>query len=258
MALITFLSDFGSSDHYTAAVKARILSINPSINVVDISHQIGHCDIAHASYVLSSLYNAYPKGTVHLVAVDATGNRNKKFIAMQLDDHYFVGPDNGVLSLLSDKEATMAVQINVPGGNENTTFAAKEILAPAAAKLASSGHLQDIGHLTKDYVKLIGRTARATKQQITGHVIRVDHYGNLITNILKTDFDILVKDRPYLIKFSRESINQIHHGYHSVESGDCFVVFNDSGRLEIGINQGNASQLLGLKYDSPVNLIFEG
>ncbi len=104
---------------------------------------------------------------------------------------------------------------------------------------------------------MINRQIRATKKQIAGNIIRVDHFGNLITNIDKQTFDILVKDKGFEVSFGRESFSTINRNYDSVESGECFVVFNSHGLLEIGIKQGNAAQLLGLEYDSPVMINFK-
>ena len=123
--------------------------------------------------------------------------------------------------------------------------------------LASNSSMNDIGSLTKEYVRKVDRKFRATKKQISGNVIRVDQYGNLITNIEKEVFLILRKDRRFTIRFGREVCEKINVSYGELEDGDCFVIFNDLGLLEIGINKGNASKLLGLKYDSPVNIIFE-
>ena len=117
--------------------------------------------------------------------------------------------------------------------------------------------MNDVGAFTKDYIRKTDRKFRATKKQISGNIIRVDHYGNLISNIEEEVFNILRKDRKYSIKFGREQLDRVNYSYNELDDGDCFVVFNDLGLLEIGINKGNAAELLGLKYDSPVNIIFE-
>ena len=255
MAIITFMSDFGMSDHYVSAVKAKILSINPSLRIFDICHQIESFNIAHAAYVLKSVYKDFPKGTVHLIAVNSHGEKNNRYLTSKIDEHYFVGPDNGLFNLISEKEPTMIAELFNNEGN-HTSFPAKNILAKAAAMLASGSAMNDVGAYTKDYIRKIDRKFRATKKQISGNVIKVDHYGNLITNIEKEVFNILRKDRRFLIQFGREKAEKINKSYNELDDGDCFVIFNDLGFLEIGINKGNASKLLGLKYDSPVNIVF--
>ncbi len=257
MAIITFLSDYGVSDHYVAAVKARILGINPGLRIVDISHHIEPFNLAHASYVLKAVYQDFPEGTVHLAAVDSTGEAGVQYIAVQIKGHFFVGADNGLFSLISEEDPSMIAVLGEKERPSLGTFPARDFLAKTAAMLASGSNLNDMGTFTREYKRLIGRKFRATKKLISGNVIRVDHYGNLITNIEKEVFEILSKSRAYVVSIGREKIDRIHASYNEVENGDCFVVFNRLDLLEIGISRGNASQLLGLKYDSPVNIIFD-
>lgn len=255
MAIITFLSDFGESDHYVAAVKATILSGNLDAKIVDISHQINACDIAHGAYVLKSVFKDFPEGTIHLVAINSTGLKGDKQIAIKLDGHYFIGTDNGLFGLISDNEADIKVDINQ--SNTPSTFPAKTLFAPIAAQLASGTNLVELGTPIDQFKKMLGRHLKANKSLISGHVIRVDHFGNLITNIDKHTFDILSERKNYNITFGRENSRRIHENIYSVEAGDIFLIFNDQGQLEIGINQGHAAQLLGLGYDSPVSINFE-
>src|SRR5690606_22678193 len=107
------------------------------------------------------------------------------------------------------------------------------------------------------FKKMIDRQVKATKKQIAGHVIHVDYYGNLITNIPQEAFAILSKDKVYTIQFGGEKFRRIHANYHQAEEGECFLLFNSLGLLEIGIYKGNASELLGLHYDSMVNITFD-
>ena len=256
MAIVTLLTDSGESDHYAAAIKARILTVNPGVKIVDISHKIAPCDIAHAAFVLKSVFRDFPKGTVHLVGVDTTANRGDAFIALQLEDHFFVGADNGLLGLISDKPHQSLVELNVISP-VSSTFPEKDILAPAAAKLASEVVLADLGLAMGTFKKMIGRYVKATKKQIAGHVVRVDNFGNLITNIPVEAFDTLSKGKTFTVQFGGEKFRRIHTNYHMADQGDCFLIFNSLGLLEIGIYKGNASELLGLSYDSPVNITFE-
>jgi hypothetical protein len=256
MAIVTLLTDSGETDHYVAATKAKILSINPGLTIVDISHKISPNDIAHGAFVLKNIFRDFPKGTVHLVGVDSTGQPGGTHIALQLEDYFFVGADNGLLGLISDRPHQMVVDINSVNPAE-TTFPEKEIFAPAAAKLASGVNISKLGKPMTTFKKMIGRSVKATKKIIAGHVIRVDNYGNLITNISKTDFDILSKDKTYTIHFGGEKLRKLHTNYFQTEQGDCFLLFNSLGLLEIGIYKGRANELLGMGYDSPVNITFD-
>ncbi|MDN3668435.1 SAM-dependent chlorinase/fluorinase [Echinicola jeungdonensis] len=255
MALVTFISDFGDRDYYVPAVKARMLSINPQLNIIDITHNVEPYDIAHAAFVLRSVYKEFPKGTVHLVAINSTSNLTDGFIGIKLEEHIFVGPNNGVLSMLADYDPGIVVQF-ADIHLKNSTFPAKEILGPIAAKVASGAAIHDFGGPLQKIKKMLPRQIKATKKQIVGHVLRVDNYGNLITNIPKEVFDKLNPGK-FKIEFSRESLNKLQKSYDKVEPGDCFAFFNSLDYLEIGINHGHGAELLGLRYDSPVTINFE-
>jgi len=255
MALITFLSDFGLSDHYVAAVKARIYSKEPNIQLVDISHQIESFNIAHGAFVLEKVFRDFPSDTVHIASVNCHDKMGNGFIALKLEGQLFIGPNNGLFSLISDQSPTEIIDIKHMD-EDFTSFPARDLFVDVALDLAKGKKLSQIGEPCTEFIQLIKRHVKATKKQISGNVIRVDHYGNLITNIEKKDFDILSNGSQYSVVFGRENINKITENYHKVEAGDCFLIFNSQGLLEIGINKGSATELLGLGYDSPVNIFF--
>jgi S-adenosyl-L-methionine hydrolase (adenosine-forming) len=255
MALITFMSDFGTSDHFVAAVKAKILSVNPGLRIIDISHSIEHFNIPHAAFVLKSVFQEFPKGTVHLVGVDSINHKEDEYLAVKLDEHFFLGVNNGLFSLISNTEPNAIIRLNLPA-NKKTTFPAKDIFAAAAARLASGASIYDLGIPTKNFKRMLPRQVKATKKQMVGNVIRVDHYGNLITNIERELFYSLKGNNDFSVSFGIERVHKIHENYSDAEPGDCFVIFNSQGFMEIGINNGNASELLGLGYDSTVSVGF--
>jgi S-adenosylmethionine hydrolase len=256
MAIITFTSDFGMRDHYVAAVKARIFNYNSNIQVIDITHNVEHFDVAHGAFVLSSVFRDFPKGTVHLVSVNSLSNSADKFIAVRLEEHLFVGTDNGLFSLLSDK-TPIVVELNYDKSNV-TTFPEKNVFAFAAVSLASGKNIYDLGPtLPPDSLKkMINRRLKVTKNLIEGNVIHIDAYGNAITNITKKNFDEMRMDREFFVQFGREEFQTIQSLYNQADSGDCSIVFNDTGLMEISINSGNASNLLGLQFDSIIRIGF--
>jgi S-adenosylmethionine hydrolase len=255
MGLITFTSDFGEEDHYVAAVKATMLKVFPGIQIVDVSHQINPFDIAHGAFVIRSVFRDFPPGTIHLIAVDTSYAPDQRFIIIKLEDHFFLGPDNGILSLISDREPSDVYVIDVQPEQAGSA-PGRDVLGLAAAMLAKGTVMEELGHPCTEYTQLLGRQLKATKKQIAGNVIRVDHYGNLITNIEREIFRMLHQGRPFQVKFGKETSARIHGFYTAVEPGECFVIFNSLGLMEIGINKGNAAELLGLGYDSPVLINF--
>ncbi|MDX5319534.1 MAG: SAM-dependent chlorinase/fluorinase [Bacteroidota bacterium] len=254
MALVTFLSDFGEKDFYVPAVKAKMLAINPQLSIVDISHAVEAYDLEHAAFLLRSTFREFPKGTVHLVGINTTGAMTQGYIGAKLEDHIFIGPNNGIFSLLADQDPGILVQfadIHV----KDSTFPTRDILAPIAAKVASGAAIHDFGGPLSNFRKLMPRHAKATKEQIIGHVIRIDQYGNLITNIRREVFEKLNPGK-FSIQFGRETVSKIQTGYDQVEAGDPFAFFNSLDLLEIGIHIGHAGILLGLKRDSVVYINF--
>lgn len=255
MAIVTFISDFGYSDHYVAAVKGKMLSLNSELTIVDISHGIKPYDILHAAEVLQSTFRDFPEGTVHIIAVDSIKERSRA-IAVLLEGHYFLGFDCGILGMISNRQPAEMILLR----DFETTFPAKEALAPAAVRIASGEEFQKVGEPIAEIQRLFGRQLKATKRQIVGNVMNVDRYGNLLTNIPKVDFDKIMElngvGTRFVVRFGREVFGEIHRFFSDVESGDCFLLFNSSGMLQIGINKGNASQLLGLSVDAPVTIEF--
>lgn len=254
MGLITFTSDFGTSDHYVAAVKAKILSEKPDQSLVDISHDIEPFNAAHLAFVLKSVFRDFPEQTVHLIGMNGLSSGKDAYLVAELENHWFVCPDNGILGLLSEKQPTQLIRPEL--GEELTNFPTKDVLVPLAMALANGTQASSLGTAIADYQRLMSRQVKATRREIVGHVIRIDHYGNLITNIKKLDFDILSKNRRYEIHFGREVAHAVHKRYHEVDPGEVFFVFNSLDVLEIGINQGNGAMLLGLEYDSPITIQF--
>ena len=254
MAVITFTSDFGYNDHYVAAVKAKILSQDAQATIVDVTHAIDPYNIAHADYVLSAVYREFPEGTVHLVAVDTHGNKYGKFHAAKYKGHYFLLADNGLLSLLAEGQPEVVVDLKTDW--PLMPFPAKDLLANAAVYLAKGGDIDVLGERTQKFRQLMDRQLRLNDHSITGHVIHVDRYGNLITDITADSVETIAHGRTFTIHFGRETVGRIFSTYNQVDDGDCCCIYNSQGQLCIGINKGHAAEFLGLGFDSQVDVRF--
>lgn len=255
MAVITFMSDFGTDDHYVAAVKAAMQSVAPNQSIVDISHHIRPYDIAQAANVLKHVYKDFPKGSVHLVAVDSMKAKSN-LIAIELDDHFFVGFDTGLFSLISKMKPSQVAILEAG----KSTFPAKDILSKAALSLANGKGVKSLGMPADQIMELYARQLKVTKREIAGNVVHVDSYGNLITNIERAEFEKMMELNgsgvQFTIQVGRQSFSELQSYFTEVESGDCYILFNSSDYLQIGINRGNASGLLGLRVDSPISIEF--
>ena len=253
MPLITFISDFGKSDHYVASVKGSILKHNSNINIVDISHEIKKYDISHAAYVFKNVYEEFPKGTIHVISVNNT-DINNGIILFQLDNQFIITFDSGIISLVDSRENINVILLE---GNINPSFPEK-FMGEIASKLASGINYTTLGRPIKDIKKYHNMEVSISKNKIIGYSIRIDHYGNIITNISESDFNnVLSKNSGiFEINLGIEKIAQISKSYNDVDTADLFALFNFNGLLEIGMNRGNASELLGIKNHTPITIKF--
>ena len=251
MPLITFTSDFDQSDHYVAFTKAKILGEFPEAQIIDISHGIKPFDLAHMAHVVQSVFREFPEGTIHLLGNDGNSQKAQSYIIAKIEGHIFVGPNNGVTSLISEKQPEVVIEIGLAVAQGFVG------LPTIVGQLAKGTPVEELGQPTDNFNRFMARKARATKREIAGHIIHTDHYGNLITNIEKTDFDILSANKPYRIVFGRNSVSTVNASIPEVEPGEVFFMFNSNAKLMLGINQGHGGQLLGLEYDSPIVIKFE-
>ncbi len=254
MSIVTLTSDFGYRDHYAAMVKARIWQSYTQTTIVDVSHGIEPFNVAEGAHVLKAAYPTFLPNTVHIFAVQG-GYTVDRHIAFAWDQHYFVGRDNGFVGLLAEADMTQCVELKADPVS-TATFFAQTLYAPVAAKLAQGVSLQELGRPTTTPRRFTAKKPRIAEKKIVGHVIHVDHYGNLVTNITQDIFMQQFRSKKFEIRFARESIYKLHADYTQVEPGDCVCLFNSLALLEIAIDQGNASTLLGLQHDSPVGISF--
>ena len=257
MAIITLTTDLGSKDFYQAALKGSLLKLLPTANLVDISHDIPAFNIPQAAFVLKNAFHYFPNETVHLIGIDSVYQENTRYLALRYQDHFFVGSDNGIFSLLFDEEPDEVVEINIMQDLNFLHFPLSDILAKAACHLANGGKLKDIG-LPMDSIK-----QRMTLQPviegdiIRGSVIYIDAFQNVITNITKELFTRQQKNRNFSLYFRRnESITSMSWHYNEVPEGEKLCLFGISNHLEIAINKGNASGLLGLHLGDIVRIEF--
>jgi S-adenosylmethionine hydrolase len=264
MGVLTLLTDFGYRDHYVAALKARLLHLAPSLAVMDISHGVEPYNIAHAVHVLRAVFRDFPLGTTHLIAVSDYGASPTGAVATpawhaaQHQGHYFVAADNGLLALLCDGVPERLVRLPRVAPVAPAAFnPTRDVLAPAAVRLAQGKSLDKLGQPTTELYSLTNRQVRLQDNRITGHVVHVDHYGNLITNIPREAVEVTSRDRPPIIKFGRETVRELRPHFAAAPPGEIVCAFNSQGCLCIAINQGHASELLGMYFDSQVDVWFE-
>ncbi|MCD6450766.1 MAG: SAM-dependent chlorinase/fluorinase [Acidobacteria bacterium] len=256
--IISLLTDFGEEDHYVGTMKGVILGINPSLRLVDITHNIPPHDIYQASYLLSCYYRYFPPGTVHLVVVDpGVGGKRKPIIAVT-GSYYFVLPDNGLLSFISAREKVRAFEIRkekyliTPRG---TTFQGRDVFAPAAAHLASGVSPRLFGPKISDFVEFSLPKVEVMGDVLIGEVIHIDRFGNVVTNIDLSFFKRYVK-KFIAIEVNKRKITEIKKSYEEGKEGGPFAIFGSSDYLELSVYQGRADELLSVRRGDKILVYF--
>ncbi|NVO03167.1 MAG: SAM-dependent chlorinase/fluorinase [Bacteroidetes bacterium] len=259
MAIITLISDWGLKDHYLGAVKGTILSQIPETTIVDITHLIPSFDIQQASFILKNCYFNFPKGTVHIIGVNTEASIKSPHTAIEYDGHYFIGADNGVFALIFDNEPEKIIELNLIQDSDYFTFSTRDVFVKAAVHLANGNKIEELGLERKALNDRMHIKAVVEKSMIRGSVIYVDAYENVITNIRESLFKEIGKSRRFNIYFRTPGyeINQLSLSYNDVVLGEKLALFGSTGFLEIAINQGKASSLLGLKMNDVVRIEFD-
>ena len=257
MPIVTLTTDFGTKDYYAGMLKGTMLSLCGNLTIVDISHNIQPFNITEAAFVLKNAFSSFPEGTVHVVSVNDQDDRAVRYIAAEYLKHFFIGFDNGLFSMIFEKEPDAVVEI-VHGQNGSVaSFPWKNIFARAACALAQDKKISAIGKPAREILTKTGLTPVVQESLIRGSVIYVDSFHNLVVNVNKDLFGKIRKERNYTISFRREKITGISDSYHDVPEGEMLCLFNSAGYMEIAINSGKAGNLLGLNIGDTVQIDFE-
>ncbi len=237
--IVTLTTDFGLNDHFVGTIKGVILDIVPGVEIVDICHSVQAFDVLDGALTIAQAYSYFPNGTVHLVVVDPGVGTARRPIIVTSERHHFVAPDNGVLSLVYGRD----------------------IFAPIGAYLAKGVDAEKFGEEISDFVRfnapkpkpVDGNTIRAV-------ILKVDRFGNLVTNVTPQDVPALFQPQPppFKILIGKREITELHTNYAQGVPGSIFGILGSMGYLEIAANRGSAAQLLGTGKGTEVNLVVEG
>ena len=222
MPLITLTTDFGIKDHFAGAVKGAIYSELPDAKIIDITHQITPFNITETAYIIKNSYKSFPDGTIHIIGVDSELSKENKHIALELDNHYFICPDNGLICMITKEiKPTRIVEINIHDRVESS-FPVLDVFVKVACHISRGGNLTVIGKETNTFKETteIQPKISQDQKQILGAVIYIDNYGNLITNISKKLFQDIGKGRNFVVRASRYSFEKIFKKYNEVTGSD--------------------------------------
>jgi len=257
--IITLTTDYGSSDHLVGAIKGVILKINPDAKVVDICHNVMPYDILDGALTIAHAYSYFPPRTIHLVVVDPGVGTERRPILVSADQHYFVAPDNGVLSMVYEKEPRITIR-HVTSEHYflnpvSNTFHGRDVFAPVAAWLSKNWQTASFGDEITDYVRFSIPKPKLSGQELKGVVLRIDNFGNLITNLTPEDWAQIVQPGgKFKIVLGNKEIRQLAQNYAHGAPRDAFAIVGSSGFLEISVNKGSAARTLGVQRGAEVTV----
>jgi S-adenosylmethionine hydrolase len=250
-AIVTLTTDFGLSDHFVGTMKGVMLTINPTVQFVDISHQVSSYDIFDGAFAIAQAYRYFPVDSIHLVVVDPGVGSSRRPILVSTRHYKFVAPDNGVLSLIYEREEGSVVR-HVTADHYflkpvSNTFHGRDIFAPVAGWLSKGVEADKFGEPIRDFVAFSSpKPRRLENGQIQGVVIKVDKFGNLITNIGPVDAPELftVNAPPFRIAINQQEITQFYSSYAMGKPSELFAILGSSGFMEIAQNRASAAKTL--------------
>ncbi len=258
MSIVTLTTDFGMKAHFVGAVKGALLTEIPEVKIIDISHNISPFSVIEAAYVIQNAFSAFPKGSIHIIGVDSELTPENTHIAMLLNGHYFICANNGILSMVcTETQADQIVEINI---NDKIlgAFPVLDVFVKVAAHIARGGTLEVIGKTLQDIkpIKNISPFLSDENHQLMGHVIYIDRYDNVITNIRKSFFESIQKNRRFEINARNHKFTKVHNRYSSLVNFDIpiekrndvgrgMAVFNSTDYLEIAMYKSNKASVGG-------------
>ena len=209
MPIITLISDFGTKDYAVAAVKGQLLRFNPQATIVDISHEISPFNIVETAFILNAVYPQFPEKTIHIIGVESAATKLHKHLIVSIENHIFIGADNGIFSLLQPNKYQKIIEIQHKN-SDLSNFPVKDVFCDIAAKIANGISIDSLGKKGKKVnVWKRSNPMLSNDIELVGHILYVDRFGNLISDISKREFHLIRKNRKFEILVSSIKINNI-------------------------------------------------
>ena len=251
--IVTLTTDFGGGSYYVGAMKGVILRTAPEAQLVDISHQIPPQDVLAAAFVLRHAACEFPPGTVHLAVVDPGVGTRRRPLVVQSNGHLWVGPDNGLFSFVLDRADCQVREIARPDlgrSNPSNTFHGRDLFAPLAAHLCRGLDIAAVGPPLADPVRLAEAAPCKSANRIDGHIVHIDGFGNLVSNIAAAD--IAPWGSGLCIRLGAHVLTALCRTYEDVEPGAPLALIGSAGLLEVAVNCGHAARQLGVQRRAPL------
>jgi S-adenosylmethionine hydrolase len=257
--VIALLSDFGTRDHYVGMMKGVIIGICPDVTLVDITHEIAPHDVMDGALELAASYKFFPAGTIFLAVVDPGVGSARRGVAAEIGDYRFVCPDNGLLSAIvrevPPKKIVELTERRYARPTVSRTFEGRDRFAPAAAWLAKGIQLTAMGRNVADYTKVDIPLPVVSDDGIAGTVLRLDRFGNLVTNIDRKTFEKFGKEGGVQIAAGIRTVGRLVATYADILPGEVCALFGSTDHLELAANAGSAADALGLSRGAPIKIM---
>jgi hypothetical protein len=255
---VALLTDFGAGDNFVAVMKAIILGINPATTIIDISHDIARHNIKDAAFLLMSSFSYFPKGTVFLAVVDPGVGSNRDAIAVKTKNYFFVGPDNGILSLAAGKDTIEKIVALEKKGffleKVSSTFHGRDIFAPVTAYISRGTPITRFGKHLKKLKEIIFPVPRIQGNTLEAEIVYQDKFGNLITNTTKEQFLNFVRGKKFIATLRNKRINKIYSFYAQAKNDEPFFIEGSFSFLEISLKNKNAAAYFGVKGNEKIKI----
>lgn len=254
--IIALLTDFGTEDGYVGAMKGKIFSIAPEANIVDISHEIKPFNTRQAAFCLTNCYANFPEKTIFVVVVDPGVGTARKGLVIQTANYHFIGPDNGVFSLIYENEAFNSFEILVDAlpWKVAATFHGRDVFSPLAALLAGGKSINRFLTATKKHTSFVKPIRKMEKKRFQVPVVHVDHFGNVILNFQRKEYSKM-KAKKFKIVIGDHKFGKIYNTFGEVPQNEFLLMWDSSDYLQIAKNGGSAARELGISTDSEVGLM---
>jgi len=257
--IITLTTDYGTSDHLVGVMKGVILSINPEVQIIDITHHVLAHDILDGALAIGQAYKYFPPKTIHVVVVDPGVGIARRPLLVAGDQHYFVAPDNGVLSSVYDQVESLyawnVISEHYFRQPVSKTFQGRDVFAPVAAWLSKSWQTSSFGEAITDFARFAIPKPKVAGNAVTGVVLRVDTFGNVITNVTPQDVPALTAaDGKFSIRAGTVTIKKVVGTFADAMASEPVGIIGSSGYLEIALNKGNAARTLGVSRGAEVTV----
>ena len=256
--ILTLTTDFGLSDHYVGVMKGVVLGICPRAQIVDICHEVRPFEISEGAYLIAQAYRYFPKKTVHVVVADPGVGTARRPILMEAAGQFFIAPDNGVLSMIYSREKH---KIRLISNDQyflkpvSRTFHGRDIFSPVGAHIAAGVPAAKMGKLIADYLRpAFQKPERTGKRTWVGRILKIDRFGNIVTNFHVSDFPDLER-RDFAMNIGPRQIAVLVRNYAESGPGEVFLIEGSSGYIEVSVNQGSAAKVLGCETGAPAELM---